>query len=391
MPHPASVYVADEVAPARIASGVTLHPGCRLLGARTAIGAGSALGAESPMTVEDCQLGEGVELKGGYAAGAVFLDGSNVGSGAHIRPGTILEEEASAAHAVGFKQTILLPYVTTGSLINLCDCLMAGGTSRKNHSEVGSSYIHFNFTPHQDKATASLIGDVPRGVMLDQPPVFLGGQGGLVGPVRLGYGTVIPAGTIWRSDVTQDHQLLTAAPAARPGVQTYHPGCYRDARRILRNNLVYLGNVRALRAWYVDVRATVMSGLHARFCREGAIQQLDAVLSERRKRLGEWVGKLAGSAAHLEQEGTDRARREAEVQRRITQHWPALEEALDRGTDGAGTLARESFLKAWSQRSGEPYLKAVAGLSPEQRQHGVAWLQALVDVTAAAGRAVEGD
>ena len=30
---------------------------------------------------------------------------------------------------------------------------MAGGTSRKDHSEVGSSYIHFNFTPDGDKTT----------------------------------------------------------------------------------------------------------------------------------------------------------------------------------------------------------------------------------------------
>ena len=69
---------------------------------------------------------------------------------------------------------------------------MAGGTSRKNHSEIGSSYIHFNFTPHQDKATPSLVGDVPRGVMLDRAPIFLGGQGGLVGPVRIAYGTRHP-------------------------------------------------------------------------------------------------------------------------------------------------------------------------------------------------------
>ena len=110
-----------------------------------------------------------------------------MGSGAHVRTGTLLEEQAGAAHTVGFKQTIFLPFVTAGSLINFCDCLMAGGTSRKNHSEIGSSYIHFNFTPRQDKATASLIGDVPRGVMLDQAPIFLGGQGGLVGPVLLDF------------------------------------------------------------------------------------------------------------------------------------------------------------------------------------------------------------
>ena len=94
---------------------------------------------------------------------------------------------------MGLKQTILFPFVTLGSLINFCDCLMAGGTSRQNHSEVGSSYIHFNYSTNQDKATPSLIGDVPRGVMLNQPPIFLGGQGGLVGPVCLEYGTVIAA------------------------------------------------------------------------------------------------------------------------------------------------------------------------------------------------------
>ena len=92
-----------------------------------------------------------------------------MGLGAQVRETCILEEEASGAHCAGIKQTILLPFVTLGSLINFCDCLMAGGTSRQNHSEVGSSYIHFNFTPDGDKTTPSLIGDVPRGVMLAEP------------------------------------------------------------------------------------------------------------------------------------------------------------------------------------------------------------------------------
>jgi bifunctional UDP-N-acetylglucosamine pyrophosphorylase/glucosamine-1-phosphate N-acetyltransferase len=102
-----------------------------------------------------------------------------------VRAGTIFEEQASIAHTVGLKQTILFPFVTLGSLINFCDCFMAGGTSRENHSEVGSSYIHFNYTPNQDKATASLIGDVPHGVMLNQNPIFLGGQGGWWGLAAL--------------------------------------------------------------------------------------------------------------------------------------------------------------------------------------------------------------
>jgi UDP-N-acetylglucosamine/UDP-N-acetylgalactosamine diphosphorylase len=86
-----------------------------------------------------------------------------MGLGGHVREACLLEEQANGAHCVGLKHTILFPFVTLGSLINFCDCLMAGGTSRKDHSEVGSSYIHFNFTPEGDKTTASLIGDVPRG------------------------------------------------------------------------------------------------------------------------------------------------------------------------------------------------------------------------------------
>ncbi len=53
-----------------------------------------------------------------------------MGLGAEVREGCLLEEETSGAHAVGLKQTILFPFVTLGSLVNFCDCLMAGGTGR---------------------------------------------------------------------------------------------------------------------------------------------------------------------------------------------------------------------------------------------------------------------
>ena len=233
IPCPHSVEVDDSLNPERIAPGVILHTGCRITGSKTSIGPGSELGKEAPVVIEDCQLGHRVELKGGYFSGATLLNGANMGSAAHVRPGTLLEEEAGGAHAVGFKQTIFLSFVTAGSLINFCDALMAGGTSRKNHSEIGSSYIHFNFTPHQDKATPSLIGDVPRGVFLDQSPVFLGGQGGLVGPTRIAYGTVIPAGTICRQDILEGKKLY-GAPDASKESRVFAVGIYRGINRIVK-------------------------------------------------------------------------------------------------------------------------------------------------------------
>ncbi len=204
MPNPFSVDVGEEVDPERISTnGVVLYTGTKISGAKTLISSGAKLGCEAPVTVADCRLGRGVELKGGFFKSSVFLDQANMGSGAQVREGCLLEEEANGSHTVGLKQTILFPFVTLGSLINFCDAFLAGGTSRKDHSEVGSSYIHFNYTPNQDKATASLLGDVPRGVMLREPPIFLGGQGGLVGPARIGFGTVIAAGSVWRAHRSQ--------------------------------------------------------------------------------------------------------------------------------------------------------------------------------------------
>ncbi len=138
--NPLSVDIGDEVDIDRISGdGVKIYPGCRIDGDKTVISAGAQIGREGPATIEDCQIGPRVELKGGYFCKSVFLGQANLGLGAQVREACILEEEAGGAHCVGLKQTILFPFVTLGSLVNFCDCLMSGGTSRKNHSAVGSS------------------------------------------------------------------------------------------------------------------------------------------------------------------------------------------------------------------------------------------------------------
>ncbi len=68
--------------------------------------------------------------------------------------------------------------------------------------------MHFNYTPNQDKATPSMMGNVHQGVFLDQSPIFLGGQGGLVGPVRIGFGCLTGAGSIVRKDETRENRII---------------------------------------------------------------------------------------------------------------------------------------------------------------------------------------
>ena len=386
IPCPYSVEVDEAVAPESIAPGVIIHTGCRIAGAQTSVGPGSELGREAPVVIEDCQLGHKVELKGGYFSGATFLDGVEMGSAAHVRPATLLEEEAGGAHAVGFKQTIFLSFVTAGSLINFCDALMAGGSSRKDHSEVGSSYIHFNFTPHQDKATPSLIGDVPRGVFLDQPPIFLGGQGGLVGPARIAYGTVIPAGTICRQDVLEEGTIF-AAPDAPKVPRVFAARIYRGIDRIVANNLIYIGNLWALKAWYRLVRTRTMSAdVFSRACHAGALVRIEDCLKERIKRMSQLADKVAYSAKNARAEtGEDLPPGIKARQQVLADHWPDMEARLKGGPpETNGSAHRDVFLEEWEKADvAAGHSEAVRALSHVARKAGAAWLEEIVESAAA--------
>jgi hypothetical protein len=382
IPCPHSVEVDETVKPERIAPGVLVHTGCRIFGEDTSIGPGCELGREAPAAIENCQLGHQVELKGGFFSGATFLDAVVIGSAAHVRPATLLEEEAGAAHAVGLKQTIFLSFVTAGSLINFCDALMAGGTNRKNHSEIGSSYIHFNFTPHHDKATPSLIGDVPRGVFLGQAPIFLGGQGGLVGPSRIAYGTVIPAGTICRQDVLEEG-MLYVPPSSAAESRKFVPGMYRGINRIVENNLLYIGNLWALRAWYRHVRVrTMFSDVFTSACHAGALKRLEEGLTERIKRLKELAGKMLPSLERARAEtGEDLPPAVQAQQRALSDRWPEMEAQLQQGPSlAAGAAKREAFLVEWEKiETSSSHIKAIGSLSPFARELGAGWLQEIVD------------
>jgi hypothetical protein len=381
IPCPASVEIDESLPAERIAPGVVIHSGCRVLGTRTSIGPECEIGAEAPATIENCQLGRKVILGGGYFSESTFLDGARMGSGAHVRSGTLLEEEASGAHTVGFKQTIFLPFVTAGSLINFCDCLMSGGTGRKNHSEVGSSYIHFNFTPRQDKATASLIGDVPRGVMLNRQPIFLGGQGGLVGPVRIAYGTVIPAGIICRSDILEENQLFVPPPPGSVEPPKNFQGQYRSINRIIANNIIFIGNLYALKFWYRFVRKRFMSNdAYARACWSGGVSRLDGGISERIKRLRELADKMPRSLEISRKRG-NLSNAFLVEQEALMRKWPEMEPQLEHGpAENTKAAERDLFLKEWNEIDPEiTYLDAVARLNPQAREAGTAWLQGVVD------------
>jgi len=375
---PTSVEISDEVDVDRIfADGVVIYAGCKIFGADTLILPGAKLGYEAPVTVDNCQVGSDVELKGGYFKQAVFLEKARLGLGSHVREATILEEQAVIAHTVALKHTILFPFVTLGSLVNFCDCLMAGGTSRKNHSEVGSSYIHFNFTPSQDKATPSLIGDVPRGVMLNRKPIFLGGQGGLVGPCRLNFGITVAAGTIVRKDEIKEDRLVFGGEG-KGGSIPFAPGKYQGNKRIIINNINYIGNLIALQQWYRQVRMLFISKRFPETLMLGLKKNIAAAIKERIKRL-EAVCLKTTETGHQKSE--------------LYERWSELNGSFQIQQEKEGDAGlRDKFLDGVSRgisTIGKDYIAVIQGLAAKDSENGTRWLQGIVDgVTAETQRIV---
>lgn len=255
---PRQTYIAPEVDLDRIYAGSVLFPGCRLTGERTLIGTGTQIGTEGPAVIHNSIIGARAEVSSGYLADATLLPKAKAGANSHFRAGTLLEEYASTAHCVGLKQSILMYSVTLGSLINFCDVLISGGSSRKEHTEVGSGFIHFNFTPwgkNGDKATPSLVGNVTEGVFLDQKRIFLGGLSGMVGPSTVGFGAMTPAGQVIRHSVTE------STMHAETGVSIDKSWSFSGAafskkrfKQIYQKNAEFLAQLYALKEWYLQIR-----------------------------------------------------------------------------------------------------------------------------------------
>jgi bifunctional UDP-N-acetylglucosamine pyrophosphorylase / glucosamine-1-phosphate N-acetyltransferase len=378
IPNPLTLDVGEEVKVERISGkGVKLYPGCRIYGSKTVLSEGAQIGSEAPATLENCQLGPGVELRGGYFRESVFLEKASMGLGAQVREGCLLEEEASGAHCVGLKQTILFPFVTLGSLVNFCDCLMSGGTDRKNHSEVGSSYIHFNFTPDGDKTTPSLLGDVPRGVMLRERPIFLGGQGGMVGPLRLGYGNVIAAGSILRSDVTEENKLVIGK-SYTGAVIHFTPNQYSGLSRLVSANVLYLANLLALEEWYTQVRRHFFRKQDlGEWIYQGALEKLAMAKTERLTRLKLMAAKMPESMTKDKPDSVSAARKK-EFHEKIT---ALCELFLDPAVSPQTTEMKETFLdrfQAYGRSGDRGYIEAIKSFPDETAKMGTDWLQQII-------------
>lgn len=299
---PRQVYIAPEVDFDRIYAGSVLFPGTRLTGAKTLIGSSAKIGTEGPATIHNSIIGPRAEVASGFISGSTLLPEAKAGANSHYRPGTLLEEHASTAHSVGLKQSILMYSVTLGSLINLCDVLISGGRSRAEHSEVGSGFIHFNFTPwgvNGDKATPTMAGNVTEGVFLDQKKIFLGGLSGMVGPVSIGFGAMTVAGQVVRHSVEENTMHAeTVHDFDRVWSPTEVEFSEKRLANIRNKNMEFITQLYALKEWYSKVRlkrSQLQNDAELSLVLSGAIETIQSCIDERVKRYNKFAKEWSQS------------------------------------------------------------------------------------------------
>jgi carbonic anhydrase/acetyltransferase-like protein (isoleucine patch superfamily) len=245
---PERVYIGEDVSLDRIRPGAELM-NASITGETTFIGRRAQIGVSGLARIHQSQIGAECIIGAGTYEHCVLLSGARTRGFAELREGAVLEEEAEIAHNVGLKNTVFTIGVVAGSSINYCDVLVTGGSSRSDHSEIGSGAIHFNFDPRGDKF-GSLLGEA-TGCLLRSRRIFVVGNSGIVGPVHLHFGAVIAAGSMIRKDVGENE--LSSGEALRKSGE-YDLEKYYDLNRKFCTTAKLIGNLHALRIWYRSIR-----------------------------------------------------------------------------------------------------------------------------------------
>jgi bifunctional UDP-N-acetylglucosamine pyrophosphorylase/glucosamine-1-phosphate N-acetyltransferase len=174
---PAHTYVDVDVT---VGVEATLLPNTILEGA-TCVGAGSVIGPSSHLT--DCTVGEGAVVHSTRADGAVIGSGVEVGPFAHLRPGTVLGDDAKVGAFVQTKNA------TVGAGAKLPHLAYVGDAEVGAGANVACGVVTVNYDGREKHRT--LIGE----------GAFVGCGTMLVAPVRIGDGAFVGAGSTITEDV----------------------------------------------------------------------------------------------------------------------------------------------------------------------------------------------
>ncbi|MFO1463730.1 MAG: bifunctional UDP-N-acetylglucosamine diphosphorylase/glucosamine-1-phosphate N-acetyltransferase GlmU [bacterium] len=189
MQDPNTVYIDADV---KVGEDSYLGAGVQLLGA-TKVGKGCRIGPGC--IVIDSQLGDGVQLRPySHLDRSVVKSGATVGPFSHLRPASVVSEEAHVGNFVELKKTVLGRGSKANHLSYLGDAVIGRGVN------IGAGTITCNYDGKKKFPTYL------------EDEVFVGSDTQLVAPVRVGKGAYIGAGTTVTQNVPPGALAVSRVP-----------------------------------------------------------------------------------------------------------------------------------------------------------------------------------
>jgi bifunctional UDP-N-acetylglucosamine pyrophosphorylase/glucosamine-1-phosphate N-acetyltransferase len=201
--------------------------------------------------------------------------------------------------------------------------------------------------------------------------------------VRIGFGTVIAAGTIYRKDFPKGNGLLFSRASIKKQ-QPHYPLLYPGIKRIIKNNINYIANIIALRRWYIDVRSLFFGSTTTEMVLfPGALEKLEMVIDERVQRLGQVAEKMPQSIEVYNGVMQEKAsQKNIQLRGEFFEQWARLEGFLRECSHITGNKAkRDEFLECIQgtmRERGKDYIAAIKGMDDDGAALGTEWLQGLV-------------
>lgn len=183
---PACTYISSSV---KISPDTVIFPGSMISG-ETAIGKGTLIGPGC--IISDAKIGDGVNIKA-YSVidKSEIRDGAFIGPMAHIRPGSVIGNNAHIGNFVEVKKSTIGEGSKANHLTYIGDATIGKGVN------IGAGTITCNYD------------GVNKHQTVIEDNVFVGSDTQLVAPVSIGKGSLIGAGTTVTEDVPEGSLVLS--------------------------------------------------------------------------------------------------------------------------------------------------------------------------------------
>jgi bifunctional UDP-N-acetylglucosamine pyrophosphorylase/glucosamine-1-phosphate N-acetyltransferase len=174
---PPSTFIDSTV---RIGRDTIIYPGSTILG-KTRIGENCRLGPYA--FIQDCRIEKGVEIRASFIYGAKIAERAKVGPFSHIRPGTVVGEDARVGNFCEVKKSRI-----------------GRGTKVSHLSYIGDSFLGKDVNIGAGTITCNFDG-VRKNITRVGDGTFVGSDTKFIAPVKIGKGAVIGAGSTITEDV----------------------------------------------------------------------------------------------------------------------------------------------------------------------------------------------